>query len=463
MVATDQSDGWNLSYGGTSPLDNGNKLFLSIASYTILTNPPGVISACINIYDTGCTLQQGWNFISIRKSNGSRSNVSYGNNYIVSHTNDWIASVNGNSGATNNAMMWAGYRYGTTDDLTRNFYFGNSKPGAASDYYFTGKICEAAIYSRAITDAEVSNLYNSGAGRTYSVTGGTIAVGISKRVTIGSITLTANSVLNNPIGTIVDYALLQVVVRQDTTGGRTLSLDTNYRYGSTPQIDTTANNTTYLFFQFNPTDAKWDWLPMGSGSGSGKQMYWLPDFVRPVLANFNWVNQGTATANNNGGIINIYAPPIGGDNCRMLVKSKTFPATIEAFFIPFLQNAANNQCGIIIRDSTSQKFVSFRVYQAAVGASYADVVRFNSPTAFAPNGEVVASNCIYGASMIGIKIVISATLIDYYLAFDCLNYTLFKEESRTAFTPALDQIGFYASSYNATWPASISLVHWKES
>lgn len=74
------------------------------------------------------------------------------------------------------------------------------------------------------------------------------------------LSLTANATINNPSGTPVDGQQLMIRMKQDATGGRTVSWGTSYRFsaGTAPTITTTASKTDYVGFQYNGTDSVWD-------------------------------------------------------------------------------------------------------------------------------------------------------------------------------------------------------------
>jgi hypothetical protein len=81
------------------------------------------------------------------------------------------------------------------------------------------------------------------------------------------VTLTDNRILGNPTGA-VDGQTLKFAIRQDGTGGRTLSFDTKYRFGfeiGTPIISAGANTISYIGVRYNGDDDKFDVIAFVSG------------------------------------------------------------------------------------------------------------------------------------------------------------------------------------------------------
>lgn len=79
-------------------------------------------------------------------------------------------------------------------------------------------------------------------------------------------TITASRTLGNPTGAI-NGQLMLFAIRQNGTGGYTLSFDTKYRFGDeigTPVIATGANKTSYIGVRYHGTDDKFDVISLAS-------------------------------------------------------------------------------------------------------------------------------------------------------------------------------------------------------
>lgn len=81
--------------------------------------------------------------------------------------------------------------YWSLDESSGDFRLAFDSDGSPNRH-FSGAIDEAGIWSRALSSAEISELYNAGAGRSYSYiqsTGGSNAerlVRIMKKLNVGS-------------------------------------------------------------------------------------------------------------------------------------------------------------------------------------------------------------------------------------------------------------------------------------
>lgn len=97
----------------------------------------------------------------------------------------------------------------------------------------------------------------------------TDAATIAVNATLGNqftCTITASRTLGNPTGAI-NGQLMLFVIRQNGTGGYTLSFDTKYRFGDeigTPAIATGADKTTYIGVRYHGTDDKFDVISFAS-------------------------------------------------------------------------------------------------------------------------------------------------------------------------------------------------------
>jgi hypothetical protein len=104
-----------------------------------------------------------------------------------------------------------------------------------------------------------------------SVASLTDAATIATDATLGNqftVTLTASRTLGNPTGA-VNGQLLMFVVRQNGTGGWSLTPDTKFRFGdnitSFADLNTTANKTTYILARYHSTDDKFDVIAFQPG------------------------------------------------------------------------------------------------------------------------------------------------------------------------------------------------------
>ncbi len=128
-----------------------------------------------------------------------------------------------------------------------------------------------------------------------------------------------------------------------------------------------------------PTDSLYDHLYDNGASWDHFVGPWK--CMPPVLGDFTWVNQETATAVSTYGGIYLHAPAVSGDHYRILKKSKTGIYTITALMAyNFLAAGAAPQGGFCWRQSSDGKICAAVLkyetsWQACSG-------KFNSPTSY---------------------------------------------------------------------------------
>lgn len=85
---------------------------------------------------------------------------------------------------------------------------------------------------------------------------------------IGTVTLADNRELGAPSGTPIDGQLLEIRVKQDVVGNRTLAYNAIYRFGSDilePTLTTTGDKTDRLLFEYEAAGVKWDLIGLARG------------------------------------------------------------------------------------------------------------------------------------------------------------------------------------------------------
>lgn len=189
---------------------------------------------------------------------------------------------------------------------------------------------------------------------------------------------------------------------------------------------------------------------------------WTPDrtnkFTPPSLDDFTWVNQGGATATQEGATIALTGPPAWGDNMRMLLKAApTAPYTIEVAFTFSAPQANYHHVGFIWRESGSGKLVTAGRTINDGPTNFASA-RFNDPTSYA--GAYLAQPWTQ-AGIHWIKVEDDGTNRKVYISSDGKTWILGSTQSRTDHLTA-DQVGFGISVNQASFPASMTLLHWKE-
>jgi len=227
--------------------------------------------------------------------------------------------------------------------------------------------------------------------------------------------------------------------------------------GVAPPTRLAASSTAGLVLTSNGAGAAPSYQAVSAGGGVGGNGVF--SYTAPVLANFSWVNQGTATATQNGNTVFLVAPPVSGDQYRCLVKSiPSSPTTITIWFASSPGFYNYMQTGLVLRESSSGKMVNWAIVMQP-SQQQLTAAKLNSSTSF---------NAIYSAINIGmrsdgfglrIRIASGTRYFDY--STDGLNWVNLYSISNTDFiTP--DQVGFYANSNNTTAPAFMSLLSYTE-
>lgn len=150
-----------------------------------------------------------------------------------------------------------------TGDVTKTA--GGTVTTIANDAVTTAKILNANVTTAKIADANVTAAKVDTAGvavlataqeytRTHNFNATTLTDGTNiswdlSQNQVASVTLGGNRTLSNPTNK-VDGAVYILIVKQDGTGGRTLSFSSDYKFagGTAPTLTTTANKADILTF-----------------------------------------------------------------------------------------------------------------------------------------------------------------------------------------------------------------------
>lgn len=176
--------------------------------------------------------------------------------------------------------------------------------------------------------------------------------------------------------------------------------------------------------------------------------------VKPVLADYTWVNQGPATAVeiNNG--IAFSAPGVGGENIRLLTRAA--PAAPYKFRVGILPTYLSvifsyTQYGIGFRDSVSGKILAFCMSDALSPSIC--VTKFSSPTASVGTYILFTGTDYYSGSLMSqyptwLQIEDDGTNHIYSVSGDGENWLEVVTVANTDFLAA-DEICFIADGNNA--------------
>lgn len=191
----------------------------------------------------------------------------------------------------------------------------------------------------------------------------------------------------------------------------------------------------------------------GGGGGGGYEN----TGTKPLLADFTWVNQGSASAANDTKSLKMTLD--NGGSLRMLVKPVAAGAfTLTARVTPeFLSNStgADTVVGLVMHSTSTNKAVLFGIACNVANAKATIAQRWTTPTTFGSNTISAVS---VPPSFNWIRIVYNGTsTVSFYASADGYDWTLIGTENVGAgwFLDTWDRIGIGARSANYGYQARI--------
>jgi hypothetical protein len=179
----------------------------------------------------------------------------------------------------------------------------------------------------------------------------------------------------------------------------------------------------------------------------------------PAFSSWTWVNQGHATASDNGG--GIYFVATGDAATSAMMLAKAVPATPYTVTFGILANllgtGGNALLFVGFRNSTSGKLVLLEHYQTGNFI----VENWNSATSY--SGINLSARGLNPRTMYWLRLADDGTTRTYSFSADGINFITFGTDGHTNFlTP--DQIVWGLNNPNTagTVPMSISLISYKE-
>jgi hypothetical protein len=221
--------------------------------------------------------------------------------------------------------------------------------------------------------------------------------------------------------------------------------------GIVPDPGSTSGTTKFL-----REDGSWE-IPGGVGA-SGFPPWFLPAaFTPPILTDFAWVNQGSASASQGTACLPLVIPANTGDSNRILVKAlPSTPYTITMAFVPGLGATFGAQ-SLILRDSVSGKLITFDLFQHGGEIPYHRVVTWNSATSAV--SQIAFSRRMSNSSIVFVKIADDGTNRTYKFSRDGQNWETLLSHARTTWVVP-NQVGFCGTLNDATNNGLMNIVHW---
>jgi hypothetical protein len=204
---------------------------------------------------------------------------------------------------------------------------------------------------------------------------------------------------------------------------------------------------TDRIYTYRDNGSSWDTFFMGR-----------PVTPPPSQATFTWVNQGTATATDVGGTIELVLPTSGGNNVRGKVIPYTPGTTVEIGVICY-QNIANFYSGGMLLTSAGAPLIT-HCYATSNNNFSAGTTKYNSVTSF--NGGYTGTQPYHPFLPIYLRYFDDgATTRTFSVSHNLgCTYTTTATHSRTDFT-TLTNVGFGAEVINGSLGSRYIIFHWK--
>ena len=188
-------------------------------------------------------------------------------------------------------------------------------------------------------------------------------------------------------------------------------------------------------------------------------------FVRPIDADYAWVNQGGASVSEANGGIRLIAPAGAGNNLRMRDKAApAVPYIIEAAFLPCTVNANFIGVGLYFRNAGAGTVVIHTiVFDSAIDAANRiyGATKFTNPTTFSANYAGIQQIRPIPVQPMWMRIADDNTNRICSVSSNGFDWHIIHSIGRTDFLTA-DRVGFFAESNNASFAAINHLLHWRE-
>jgi len=188
--------------------------------------------------------------------------------------------------------------------------------------------------------------------------------------------------------------------------------------------------------------------------------------TRPILGNFSWVAQGSATASQSNGTIVLMRPSgAGGDQLSSLVVTPpSTPYTYTLGFRPFLLYTNYFQAGIILRKSSTGKCVVLSWFGDTAKDSEIQVVEYTQPSSGTAtfNATRYSSIDIVPRDLIFLRVNNDGTNLNCSIGINPWFFlpTAYAEPLST-WISSVDQVGFFADANTvSTSDAVLDAFHW---
>lgn len=219
------------------------------------------------------------------------------------------------------------------------------------------------------------------------------------------------------------------------------------------------NSTSGLYVPTTPSSSSLAYAPFNS-------MLAPATVTPPVISALTWGNQGTASAayNAGGAVYFSDGPGSGSNNLRHLYKSApSTPWTLTIAVVPGigLYSGASswNQCGILLRQSSTSKLMFLFVGPGSSGTPQAQWAKYTSYSAFSADyWSYSVSNFGYAVWM---QVTNNGTNFIWQFAIDGQNFKTIDTRAVTDFFSGNpDQVGIGINPLSANYVTDAAFLHW---
>lgn len=186
-----------------------------------------------------------------------------------------------------------------------------------------------------------------------------------------------------------------------------------------------------------------------------------------IVSDFTWVNQSTATATDQGGLIYMTAPLGSGNNLRILKQTAPSPPYVITAAFKVMADISNGRTmvGLCFRNSGSSKCaLACLEFTQVTGTQvmYVRSVQMTDNTTEA--GDYIKKLLWINIDAFWLRIEDDNTNRNVYLSSDGINFTLIHQVGRTDFLTA-DEFGFFTDAKDTgsnVFPSQVHLLSWEQ-
>lgn len=175
------------------------------------------------------------------------------------------------------------------------------------------------------------------------------------------------------------------------------------------------------------------------------------NFVPPSLSNFTWLNQGGATATQQGDAIVLVVPPNNGHSARSLIQPAPPPPYTITVYIDsvMMLTSPSLVSGIVLYNSSSGKLVTFcfGTYTGIPGCEFVALTHWNSATSM---GSDIGYPSMAHNGSLWLRIKDDGTNRTALVSRDGINFMqIFSVANTDWMVP--DMLGIYSSSGSSAY------------